>query len=81
MSDDTNNDATSNDATSDAGGEAKKTCLACDLDSDAVPLICLEYRGEALWICPRHMPLLIHQPEQLVGRLPGAESLIPGEPP
>ncbi len=56
----------------------KKTCLACDQDSDATPLICLEYRGEPLWICPRHMPLLIHQPEQLVGRLAGAEDLVPG---
>ncbi len=67
--------------TPDTGDETKKTCLACDQDSGQVPLICLEYRGEPLWICPRHMPLLIHQPEQLIGRLPGAESLIPGQPP
>ncbi len=50
----------------------RPACLACDQDSDATPLICLEYRGEPLWICPQHMPLLIHQPERLVGRLAGA---------
>lgn len=55
----------------------KKVCLACDRGSDEIPLICLEYRGDRLWICPQHMPLLIHQPERLVGRLPGAESLKP----
>lgn len=57
---------------------AKKTCLACDRTSDELPLIRLEFRGDRLWICPQHMPLLIHQPDQLVGRLPGAESMTPG---
>ncbi len=74
-------DDTMNEPAADTGDATKKTCLACDLSSDDTPLISLEYRGEPLWICPRHMPLLIHQPEQLVGRLPGAESLIPGKPP
>ncbi len=59
----------------------RHACLACDRDSDETPLICLEYRGAPLWICPKHMPLLIHQPERLVGRLPGAEHLAPGKPP
>lgn len=54
---------------------AKRTCLACDRTSDETPVICLEYRGDRLWICPQHMPLLIHQPDRLVGRLPGAEAL------
>jgi hypothetical protein len=56
----------------------KRKCLACDRTSDETPVICLEYRGDRLWICPQHMPLLIHQPDRLVGRLPGAESLKPG---
>ncbi len=47
-------------------------CLACGQGSEDAPLICLEFRGAPLWICPQHMPLLIHQPEQLVGRLPDA---------
>ena len=54
-------------------------CLACDCDSSAAPLVCLEYRGKALWICPQHMPVLIHNPTQLVGRLEGAENLRPAD--
>ena len=61
-----------------ASEPVRKACLACDRDADATPLICLEYRGARLWICPQHMPLLIHNPDQLIGRLPGAENLTPG---
>lgn len=55
-----------------------KKCLACERDEQETPLIALAYRGEQLWLCPHHMPQLIHQPEQLVGKLPGAENLIAG---
>ncbi len=58
--------------------EAKR-CLACERDTDATPLIPLEYRGERIWICPQHLPVLIHDPTQLVGRLAGAEHLRPAE--
>ena len=50
-------------------------CLVCQKDSDNVPLIQLAYRGETLWICPQHLPILIHKPEQLADILPGAENL------
>jgi hypothetical protein len=56
-----------------------KQCLACERCSDVTPLIPLEYREERLWICPQHLPLLIHDPAQLVGRLAGAEHLRPAE--
>jgi hypothetical protein len=68
------------------GGEADvseereaNVCLACDRGSEATPLIRLEYRGTAFWICPQHLPILIHDPARLVGRLPGAEGLEPSE--
>lgn len=54
-------------------------CLACDRGSDVTPLIAMEYRGQRLWICPQHIPVLIHDPTQLVGRLAGAENLRPAE--
>lgn len=57
----------------------RPTCLACDQDSATVPLIALDYRGERYWICPRHMPVLIHDPKSLVGRLPGAEGFEPAD--
>jgi len=43
--------------------------------ADQVPLIRLEYRRTAYWICPQHMPVLIHDPGQLVDKLPGAQNL------
>ena len=54
-------------------------CLACDRDSDATPLVALEHRGVHAWICPQHLPVLIHDPARLVGRLEGAEHLRPAE--
>ena len=59
------------------GGEAK--CLACQRGTDATPLIPLEYRDSKVWICPQHLPLLIHDPAQLIGKLPGAENLRPAD--
>ena len=56
-----------------------KVCLACNQDSDATPLLALEYQGARLWICPQHLPILIHDPNRLVGLLPGAENLSPAE--
>ena len=56
-----------------------KQCLACGRGPEQTPLIPLEYRGAALWICPQHLPVLIHEPSQLVGRLPGAEGLRPAD--
>lgn len=53
----------------------KPVCLYCKQDSDTVPLVRLHYRGEDLWICPQHFPILIHRPAMLIGILPGAENL------
>ncbi len=54
-------------------------CLVCGRSHEEVPLIALHHRSSDVWICPQHLPILIHHPEQLVGKLPGAESLKPTE--
>lgn len=54
-------------------------CIACDRTSDDVPLIRLEYQGGEFRICPRHLPTLIHDPQSLIGKLPGAEGMEPAE--
>lgn len=54
-------------------GVTKNVCLACDQTSEDTPLIRLEYRGRKLWICPRHMPVLIHQTERLIEQFPSVE--------
>ncbi len=56
-----------------------KRCLACERGEDVTPLVALAYRGERAWICPQHLPVLIHDPTRLVGRLAGAENLRPAE--
>ena len=58
---------------------AEKKCLACDRDSNATPLITLDYRGSQVAICPQHLPVLIHNPSELIGMLPGAENLQPAQ--
>ncbi|HHL71165.1 MAG TPA: hypothetical protein ENJ29_01530 [Bacteroidetes bacterium] len=57
----------------------EKSCVFCERTSDQVPLIGLEFRGTTLAICPQHMPVLIHDPGQLVGKMPGAENLSPAD--
>ena len=57
----------------------KKQCLLCCRDTTQTPLLTLDYRDATFWICPQHLPVLIHDPGQLVGRLPGAEDLRPAD--
>jgi hypothetical protein len=55
----------------------KPVCIFCDRGSDLTPLLTLEYRGATFRICAQHLPVLIHDPSQLIGILPGAEELEP----
>ncbi len=55
------------------------TCIVCERDSDATPLLTLEYRGSTFRLCPQHLPVLIHDPGQLADLLPGTENLRPSD--
>lgn len=57
----------------------QRVCLLCERDSDATPLLTLEYRQATIRICPQHLPVLIHDPSRLIGILPGAEKLAPSD--
>lgn len=50
-------------------------CAYCERTSDEVPLLNLKFKDEKSWICPQHLPILIHKPQNLVGLLPGVENL------
>lgn len=50
-------------------------CLFCQHTSDQVPLVHLVSKGQDYYICPEHLPLLIHEPRKLAGKLPGVENL------
>ena len=55
--------------------ETPATCIACDRDDSQVPLLRLSFRDSEFRICPQHLPILIHDPTRLAGRLRGAESM------
>lgn len=57
--------------------EAK--CIVCDRNSQQVPILTMQYQENTYWICPQHLPVLIHKPEQLADKLPGLEKLPPAE--
>jgi hypothetical protein len=59
--------------------DTRPCCLLCKRHDGDTPLIMLEYRGGAYRICPQHLPVLIHDPGQLIGTLPGAENLSPAD--
>ena len=54
-------------------------CLHCGRDAQEVPLIPFDYKGRAYRVCSQHLPVLIHDPSQLIGRLPGAETFQPAD--
>jgi hypothetical protein len=62
---------------SPSGTESR--CLECRRTRHETPLIRLEYQDQTYWICPEHLPILIHDPARLIGTLPGAERLRPAE--
>jgi hypothetical protein len=55
--------------------DESKTCLFCGIDSQNAPLVTLQYQGKQIYICTAHLPILIHEPGSLAGKLPGAEKL------
>lgn len=52
-------------------------CLNCDRSEMMTPLVSLRYRGDQTWVCTQCLPLLIHQPQRLAGKLAGAEQMAP----
>lgn len=56
-----------------------KHCLLCHKGPSDAPLLRLEYRSSGFWVCPQHLPVLIHDPAQLIGKLEGAERLSPAD--
>jgi hypothetical protein len=52
-------------------------CLNCNRAETEIPLVSLRYAGNEAWICSQCLPVLIHHPEQLVGKLAGADQFGP----
>ena len=58
--------------------EKNRHCVLCSKPDTELPLIKLSYKSGDYYICPEHMPMLIHKPESLVGKMPGAENMTAG---
>lgn len=51
-----------------------KACLVCKKESTEIPVTKFYYKNDEFYICPQHMPVIIHNPQQLVGLLDGADT-------
>jgi hypothetical protein len=56
-----------------------KACMMCGSGVDVAPLLAWEFRTGTFWICAQHLPVLIHDPARLIGKLEGAEDLAPSD--
>ena len=54
-------------------------CVSCERTVEEVPLLNVTHRGGGAYICPQCLPILIHDPHQLLSKLPGTEALQPHE--
>lgn len=54
-------------------------CLSCSRSENEIPLVTLTYSSKPAFICSYCLPLLIHHPEKLIGRLEGADKIPPAE--
>ncbi len=52
-----------------------KNCLVCKRSSDETPVTNFYYQDNEFHICTQHLPVLIHNPQELVGLLDGADKL------
>lgn len=59
--------------------DQQKRCLVCERTSNDVPVITITFAEKEYYICPGDLPVLIHHPEQLAKKLPGAANLKPQE--
>ncbi len=54
-------------------------CLNCNSSENEIPLVNLNYAGKKAYICSSCLPVLIHQPQKLTGKLDGAENISPAK--
>ncbi|MBI5843017.1 MAG: hypothetical protein HZB19_23240 [Chloroflexi bacterium] len=45
-------------------------CLNCSKTEQEYPLLKIVFQGREIYICPQCLPILIHKPHQLAGKIP-----------
>ena len=58
--------------------ETEKACMFCSRTENEIPLVQVDFKSKHYWICPQHIPVLIHDPQKLTGILPDAENMEAG---
>ena len=54
-----------------------RTCVHCGQVDSQVPLILFYYQDQERHICTEHLPVLIHTPTKLTGKLPDMDKINP----
>ena len=49
-------------------------CLNCNASEQEKTLLTIKFQGSEIYICPQCLPVLIHKPANLAGKLPCAEN-------
>ena len=53
------------------------SCIHCGQDDSQVPLVVFYYQDKEHYICTEHLPVLIHTPAKLTGKLPDMDKINP----
>ena len=53
----------------------QKDCLVCGRNQQEIPVTEWHYQESNFFICAQHIPVLIHDPQKLIGLLPDAEKM------
>ncbi len=53
----------------------ERSCLVCQKSENEIPVTQFYYKKQPFHVCVQHIPVLIHNPQELVGLLPDAEQL------
>jgi hypothetical protein len=57
----------------------EKVCLNCNRTESQIPLVTLTFNGDAKYICPQCLPVLIHKTQNLLDKLPGIDIMPPAD--
>ncbi len=53
----------------------QKDCLVCGRGQQEIPVTEWHYQESNFFICAQHIPVLIHDPQKLIGLLPDADKM------
>lgn len=53
----------------------QKKCLVCQRGPEEIPVTEFHFKETGFFICAQHIPVLIHDPQKLVGLLPDADKM------